>query len=120
MLDVIFVACIFMIITISYAHDKSVEVNTPDYESYIWCCDGCLSLVVTVDQASMIWIENRLVQKGELLDLLKAVRHNAAEGLGVAVRAETRSRVAAYTYVVDQAQLAGISNVWLVPYEAMP
>lgn len=115
--DVMFAACIFLVIALSYSHEHAIDIQTPNYRDMIWCCDGCESMVVTVDRTNNIWIEDRLVMNNELPELLKGAKYNGAVGMGVNIRAELRSNVATYNYIVESARLAGINNVQLVPYD---
>ena len=115
--DVLFVACIFMVMALSYNQEHIIDFDVPDYESTLWCCDGCESIVVTVDRGNNIWINKRLVEKEDLPKLLKGAKYNGAVALGVNIRAELRSNLSTYSYIVESSKRAGIKNIQLLPYD---
>jgi len=114
--DIVFVCCIFMILTFSYSHENTLDVDMPNPETYLWCCDGCTSLMITVDRNNGMWVADRFIDIRELPILLSAAKHNGSASMGVMIRAEKTSSVSTYTHIVDVARESGFENIQLVAY----
>jgi len=115
--DVVFVCCIFMILTLSYTHENTFDVEMPNPDTYLWCCNGCTSLVINVDRNNGLWIGDRFIDVRELPALLSAAKHNGSANIGIMIRAENTSSVSTYTNIVDVARDSGFENIQLVAYQ---
>jgi len=108
MIDIVFILLIFFLVTTSFVKETGVDVNRPSAQSAERQERGNILIAITVN--GEIWIENRLID-------IRAVRANVERILAenpeaaAIVTADKESTTGLLVEVVDQARLAGISNV---------
>ncbi len=108
MIDIVFILLIFFLVTTSFVKETGVDVNRPSAQSAERQERGNILIAITVN--GEIWIENHLVD-------IRAVRANVERMLAenpeaaAIVTADKESTTGLLVEVVDQARLAGISNV---------
>lgn len=83
------------------------------HEDWLWCCDGCDSVVVVIDEDDGIWVGGKYIDSRDLEALFKAVKYNGYGEADVVIQGYDKTTVSAYAQVADAAKLAGISNVVL-------
>jgi len=108
MIDIVFILLIFFLVTTSFVKETGVDVNRPSAQSAERQERGNILIAITVN--GEIWIENHLID-------IRAVRANVERILAenpeaaAIVTADKESTTGLLVEVVDQARLAGISNV---------
>jgi len=108
MIDIVFILLIFFLVTTSFVKETGVDVNRPSAQTSERQERGNILIAITVN--GEIWIENHLVD-------IRAVRANVERMLAenpeaaAIVTADKESTTGLLVEVVDQARLAGISNV---------
>jgi len=108
MLDIVFIMLIFFIVTTSFVKESGVDVSRPSAQTAERKERGNILIAITAD--NQVWIDKRQID-------LRAVRANVErlhaenpEG-GVIIQADKSSNNGTLISVIDQARLAGVSNV---------
>ncbi len=108
MLDIVFIMLIFFIVTTSFVKEAGVDVSRPSAQTAERKERGNILIAITADD--QVWIDKRQID-------LRAVRANVErlhaenpEG-GVIIQADEASRNGTLISVIDQARLAGVTNV---------
>lgn len=108
LIDVMFFLVLFFVSTTSFVRESGIDINRPTAQTAV--VPGKDSLLVTITRSGEIWIENQQVD----IRLVRAhVERMHAENpaAAVIVIADREAQTGTVVEVMDQARLAGISNV---------
>jgi len=108
LIDVMFFLVLFFVSTTSFVRESGIDINRPTAQTAV--VPGKDSLLVSITRSGEIWIENQQVD----IRLVRAhVERMHAENPAatVIVIADREAQTGTVVEVMDQARLAGISNV---------
>lgn len=108
LIDVVFILLIFLLVTTSFTRESGLEVNRPGALSATSQENGGLLVGLRADGAA--WMEGRRVPMEALRSLLER-RHAERPQAGLVIVADRDAPTGALVRVMDQARLAGISDV---------
>ena len=107
LIDMIFILLIFFMVTASFVRESGVEIERPvahNSES------RNPSVVVSIDSANTIWIDNRSVDVRAVQAWMTNFLSESPEGV-VIIAADTASRTGVAIQVLDACRSAGVKNV---------
>ncbi|WP_373332654.1 ExbD/TolR family protein [Thiopseudomonas alkaliphila] len=110
MLDVVFIMLIFFIVTSTFIKESGVEVNRPQANSASAQDNANILIAVTAD--GQIWLDKQAVDVRSVRSHVERLRQEHPEGL-VVVQADQEARTGLVVQVMDQARLAGVTDVAL-------
>lgn len=108
MLDVVFIMLIFFIVTSTFVRESGVDVSRPSAETAVTTDAGSIQIGLTSNNE--IWIDKRRVDaRAVRANVERALAENA--GAAVVIVADEGSDTTVLIKVMDQARLAGASNI---------
>lgn len=110
MLDVVFIMLIFFIVTSSFIKESGVEVNRPQADSAAAQEQGNILIAVTAD--GQVWLDKQVVDVRSVRAHVERMRQELPDGY-VVVQADQDARTGLVVKVMDQARLAGVTDVVL-------
>lgn len=110
MLDVVFIMLIFFIVTSSFIKESGVEVNRPQADSAAAQDQGNILIAVTAD--GQVWLDKQVVDVRSVRAHVERMRQELPDGY-VVVQADQDARTGLVVKVMDQARLAGVTDVVL-------
>ena len=110
MLDVVFIMLIFFIVTSSFIKESGIEVNRPQADSAAGQEQGNILIAVTAD--GQVWLDKQAVDVRSVRAHVERMRQEQPEGI-VVVQADQDARTGLVVRVMDQARLAGVTDVVL-------
>lgn len=110
MLDVVFIMLIFFIVTSTFIKESGVEINRPQANSASAQDNANILIAVTAD--GQVWLDKQAVDVRSVRSHVERLRQEHPEGL-VVVQADQEARTGLVVQVMDQARLAGVTDVAL-------
>lgn len=110
MLDVVFIMLIFFIVTTSFVKESGIEVSRPSAKSAKQ--KPSASLFIAINQSGEIWIDKRRVDVRSVRANVEKLHAESPEG-AVVIQADKNSSTGVLVKVMDQARLAGVTNISL-------
>lgn len=110
LIDVVFILLIFFVVTSSFVKESGVDVSRPQADSAT--PQTSASIFVSVTAAGEVWIDRKVVAIRALRPLIAQLHEQNPQGSLVIV-ADRAAPTGLVVQVLDQARLAGISNVAL-------
>jgi biopolymer transport protein ExbD len=108
MIDMVFILLIFFVVTSSFVKEAGVEVSQPEAETA--SPQERASIIIAVTAEGQIWIDRREVGEREVRAHVERLRAENPEG-AVLIVADEGARTGLTVAVLDQARLAGATNV---------
>ena len=108
MLDIVFIILIFFVVATSFVKEAGVDVSRPGAHSSERKERGNIMVAITADNA--IWIDKREVDIRAVRANIERLHAENPEG-AVVIQADQNSRTGLLVQVIDQARLAGVSDV---------
>ena len=108
MLDIVFIILIFFVVATSFVKESGVDVSRPGAHSSERKERGNIMVAITADNA--IWIDKREVDIRAVRASIERLHAENPEG-AVVIQADENSRTGLLVQVIDQARLAGVSDV---------
>ena len=108
MLDIVFIMLIFFIVTTSFVKESGVDVSRPSAQTAERKERGNVLIAITGNDE--IWIDKRQVDVRAVRANVERLHAENPEG-GVIIQADKASTNGTLILVIDQARLAGVSNV---------
>lgn len=108
MIDMVFILVIFLLVSTSFVKETGINVDRPAAQTAVRQEHG--NILIAIRQDGQVWMEGRPVD-------LRAVRahverlHAANPGGAVVIVADKGAKTGVLIQVMDQARLAGVSNV---------
>ena len=114
LIDMVFILLIFFLVTASFTKESGIEVDRPVASTATRQEHG--SLIIGINQAGEIWIENQQVQMRSVRAHVERLTAQNPEGT-VIIMADKQSSTGVAVEVLDQVRLAGVSNVAIATSE---
>ncbi|HHC71485.1 MAG TPA: biopolymer transporter ExbD [Thiotrichales bacterium] len=108
MLDIVFIMLIFFIVTTSFVKESGVDVNRPSANTAERKERGNILIAITPNDE--IWIDKRRVDIRAVRANVERLHAENPEG-AVIIQADKDSKTGLLIQVMDQARLAGVTNV---------
>ncbi len=108
MLDIVFIILIFFVVATSFVKESGVDVSRPGAHSSERKERGNIMVAITADNA--VWIDKREVDIRAVRASIERLHAENPEG-AVVIQADENSRTGLLVQVIDQARLAGVSDV---------
>ena len=108
MLDIVFIILIFFVVATSFVKESGVDVSRPGAHSSERKERGNIMVAITADNA--IWIDKREVDIRAVRANIERLHADNPEG-AVVIQADENSRTGLLVQIIDQARLAGVSDV---------
>ena len=108
MLDVVFIMLIFFIVTASFIKEAGIQVERPDAPTAEKQEDAAILIAISANDE--IWIDRKEMDPRAVRGMIERLHAENPEG-SVVIQADKDSRNGLLVQVIDQARLAGVSNV---------
>lgn len=108
MMDIVFIMLIFFIVTASFVKETGVDVNRPSASTAEK--KTAASILVAITENNDVWIDKRMVDVRAVSANIKRMLADNPKGT-VVVQADKSSKNGVLVQVLDQAKLAGATNV---------
>jgi biopolymer transport protein ExbD len=115
LVDMIFIILIFFIVTSSYVKEAGVDVNRPNAKTAVQ--QERANIMIAVTKEGEVWLDRQKVDPRVVRSHVARMHAEHPEG-SVVVLADEESRTGLVVQVVDQARLAGVSNVAVATRES--
>jgi biopolymer transport protein ExbD len=113
MLDVVFIMLIFFIVTASFIRETGLEATRPDQNDQPTVTDEEGAILVMINGDNQIYVDNQPVELRNVRPRIEAMHAEDAERPMV-IQTHPDSHTKSLVGVLDQANLAGITNVSVV------
>lgn len=110
MMDIVFIMLIFFIVTASFVKETGINVNRPSASTAEK--KSAASILVAINENNEVWIDKRMVDVRAVSVNIKRLLAENPKGT-VVVQADKSSKNGTLVQVLDQAKLAGATNVAL-------
>lgn len=108
MLDVVFIMLIFFVVTASFMKESGVDVSRPKAEQAE--PKELAHIFVGITASGEVWIDKRRVDIASVGAHIQRLHAENPEG-GVVIQADKNARAGLLVRVIDQARVAGVSDV---------
>jgi biopolymer transport protein ExbD len=108
LVDMVFILLIFFVVTSSFVKESGVDVSRPEAETA--STRERANIVIAVTEAGEVWIDGREVGHREVRAHVERLHAENPEG-SVIIVADEGARTGLTVAVLDQARLAGVTNV---------
>lgn len=108
LIDMIFIILIFFVVTSSFVKEAGIEVNRPDARTAM--PQEQANIIIAVTRDGEVWIDQQPVDPRTVRSIVARLHAESPEG-SVVVMADEESRTGLVVQIVDQARLAGVTNV---------
>jgi biopolymer transport protein ExbD len=108
MLDIVFIMLIFFIVTSSFIKESGIDVSSPSASTAERKERGNILIALTAE--GEVWIDKRNIDVRAVRANVERLHAENPEG-SVVIQADKDSRNGLLIQVIDQARLAGVSNV---------
>ncbi|MGD8574530.1 MAG: biopolymer transporter ExbD [Gammaproteobacteria bacterium] len=114
MLDIVFIMLIFFIVTTSFVKETGVQVNKPEAETARQLAHG--NILIGVTENGTIWMAKNQVELNDVRAKVEQMHAENPEGSAVII-ADKKAPSGLVIKVMDQVQLAGVSNISIAAEE---
>ena len=108
MLDIVFIMLIFFIVTTSFVKESGIDVNRPSAATAVK--KQRANILIGISETGEIWIAKRRVDLRSVRANVEKLHAENPEG-SVVIQADKGAKTGVLIQVMDQARLAGVSNV---------
>jgi len=108
LMDIVFIMLIFFIVTTSFIKEAGVDINRPSANTAERKERGNILVAITANDE--IWIDKRRVDIRAVRANIERLKAENPEG-SVVIQADKDSKNGLLVQVMDQARLAGVSNI---------
>lgn len=113
LIDTVFILLIFFVVTSSFVKESGIEVNRPTASTAERQERG--NIIISVTKNGEFWIDRRKVEIGALRANVERLHAENPEG-SVIIASDRDARTESLIQALDQARLAGVSNVAIAAY----
>ncbi|OQK16445.1 biopolymer transporter ExbD [Methyloprofundus sedimenti] len=113
LIDMVFILLIFFVVTSSFVKESGIEVNRPTAKSAERQERG--NIIISVSKSGEIWIDRRKVAINALRANVERLHAENPEG-SVIIAADKEALTGTLVQALDQARLAGVSNVSIAAF----
>ena len=114
MLDVTFIMLIFFIVTTSFVKEAGVDVSRPGAETGL---PQKANIMIGVSATGQVWMSKRQITMDAVRPYVEAARSESPES-SVIIVADRLAPAGTVIQVMDQARLAGVTNVAIATEKA--
>ncbi|HIE64302.1 MAG: biopolymer transporter ExbD [Nitrospira sp.] len=114
LIDMVFILLIFFIVTTSFVKEAGIEVSRPSAHSAERKSEG--NIMIAISENGEVWMDKRRIGIETVRANVERMRVEHPEG-AVIVLADEGSKTGLLVRVIDQARLAGVSNVSIATQE---
>jgi len=115
MLDIVFIMLIFFIVTTSFVKESGVTVSRPSAETAVEQKGN--NILIAIRPNGEIWIDRRAVDIRAVRANVERLKAENPEG-AVIIQADENSQTGLLVKVMDQARMAGVSNISIAAEES--
>ncbi|MEN8179746.1 MAG: biopolymer transporter ExbD [Pseudomonadota bacterium] len=108
LMDIVFIMLIFFIVTTSFIKESGVDISRPSANTAERKERGNILIAITANDE--VWIDKRKVDIRAIRANVERLKAENPEG-SVVIQADKDSKNGLLVQVMDQARLAGVSNV---------
>ena len=108
LMDIVFIMLIFFIVTTSFIKEAGVDINRPSANTAERKERG--NILVAITASDEIWIDRRRVDIRAVRANIERLKAEHPEG-SVVIQADKESKNGLLVQVMDQARMAGVSNI---------
>ncbi len=108
LMDIVFIMLIFFIVTTSFIKEAGVDINRPSANTAERKERGNILVAITANDE--IWIDKRRVDIRAVRANIERLKAENPEG-SVVIQADKESKNGLLVQVMDQARMAGVSNI---------
>ena len=108
LMDIVFIMLIFFIVTTSFIKESGVDINRPTANTAERKERGNILIAITANDE--VWIDKRRVDVRAVRANVERLKAENPEG-AVVIQADKDSRNGLLVQVMDQARLAGVTNI---------
>ena len=108
LMDIVFIMLIFFIVTTSFIKESGVDINRPTANTAERKERGNILIAITANDE--VWIDKRRVDIRAVRANVERLKAENPEG-AVVIQADKDSRNGLLVQVMDQARLAGVTNI---------
>ncbi|MBT3202981.1 MAG: biopolymer transporter ExbD [Gammaproteobacteria bacterium] len=108
LMDIVFIMLIFFIVTTSFIKEAGVDISRPSANTAERKERGNILVAITAND--QIWIDKRRVDVRAVRANIERLKAENPEG-SVVIQADKESKNGLLVQVMDQARLAGVSNI---------
>jgi biopolymer transport protein ExbD len=113
LIDMVFILLIFFVVTSSFVKESGIEVNRPTAKSAERQERG--NIIISISKTGEIWIDRRKVDMNALRANVERLHAENPEG-SVIIAADKQALTGTLVQALDQARLAGVSNVSIAAF----
>lgn len=108
LIDMVFILLIFFIVTTSFVKEAGIDVHRPSAQSAERKAEG--NILIAISNNGEVWLDRRKIGIDAVRPHVERLHAENPEG-GVVILADAASETGVLVKVIDQARLAGVSNV---------
>ena len=108
LMDIVFIMLIFFIVTTSFIKESGVDINRPSANTAERKERGNILIAITANDE--VWIDKRRVDIRAVRANVERLKAENPEG-AVVIQADKESKNGLLVQVMDQARLAGVTNL---------
>ncbi|EEF79617.1 Biopolymer transport protein ExbD/TolR [Methylophaga thiooxydans] len=108
LIDMVFILLIFFIVTTSFVKETGVDVNRPTAKTAVK--KERANILVSIKANGEIWMDKRQIDRRAVRANVERMHAENPEG-SVIILADEEAKTGLLIEVMDQARLAGVSNV---------
>ncbi|MDT8406683.1 MAG: biopolymer transporter ExbD [Methylococcales bacterium] len=108
LIDMVFILLIFFLVTSSFVKESGIEVNRPSAATAERQERG--HIIISVRKNGEFWVDKRRVDAGALRAQIERLHADNPEG-SVIIAADKAAQTGDLVTALDQARLAGVTNV---------
>ncbi|MFQ5580479.1 MAG: ExbD/TolR family protein [Nitrospiria bacterium] len=108
LIDMVFILLIFFIVTSSFVKEAGIDVSRPSAQSAKRKERG--NILIAISESGGIWMDRRKIDIRRVRSNVEKMHAENPEG-AVIILADKDSKTGLLIQVMDQARLAGVSNV---------
>jgi biopolymer transport protein ExbD len=108
LIDMVFILLIFFIVTTSFVKETGVDVNRPTAKTAVK--KERANILISIRENGEIWMDKRQIDRRAVRANVERMHAENPEG-SVIILADEEARTGLLIEVMDQARLAGVTNV---------
>ena len=108
MIDMVFILLIFFAVNANFVKQTGVEIERPSAKTAV--TEAKANILIAVTEQGEIWIDQKKVDLRRVRSIVERLHAENPEG-SVVILSDKNSRAGLVVEVLDQARLAGVSNV---------
>ena len=108
LIDMVFILLIFFAVNANFVKQTGVQIDRPSAKTAV--TEAKANILIAVTESDEIWIDQKKVDLRRVRSIVERLHAENPEG-SVVILSDKSSRAGLVVEVLDQARLAGVSNV---------